>query len=621
MMRIKQLAHLLFSQLQIRIIVSIVLFLFLAVSISLHVSFKQTESHFLEETSGLLNSNLELMGNRIEGINLDMMKLSNLLNSDDVILDALTGFNQGEDFSPFQRIKSERELTSADYTRISKIENHIFSVKNSALFNYDAFIAVISADGLIGSVKGNIGQLEPEFKMGFADCVRSESWFRELAGQEKNITWVVPFANCHKASDSDGQYISLARAVKSSYTGELLGMILIQVDLDTLKPLFQARTGATYFVLNETNDVFMVYGDGELQDISAMKDRLRLYGTRKGSFIGIMNDERYVMNYYILNDLHWTLVSASPYKAVMRNTTAIKHEVLTINYVAFGLFLLFSVALIVYITNPLKRLIHQLKKKKIGVYSLGTQEMTYSNDVHGIVKSFDHLFERVEELVEKVILEQKREQELKYEALKAQINPHFLFNTLNGIKWTAMMNGADTAAEMIADLGRLLEVSMNKGDEHILLKEEMELVQAYMNIQNARFNESIELHVRLPAELEHALITKLLLQPLVENSMLHGFRGNKVGGRIEIDACRLNGDILIRIQDNGEGIPPERLKTLLTAPSPAGAGHMDKFNGIGLSNIHNRLQLKYGEGYGLTITSIPGEGTCVSVLFPAQIRG
>lgn len=239
--------------------------------------------------------------------------------------------------------------------------------------------------------------------------------------------------------------------------------------------------------------------------------------------------------------------------------------------------------------------------------------------MNSIVRSFDHLFKRVDELVLKVVEEQSREQELKYEALKAQINPHFLFNTLNIIKWTAMMNGAVNASNMIADLGRLLEVSMKKGDEEITLKEELHLVKAYMNIQSARYNDSIELQIDIDPSLEKYQIIKLLLQPVVENCILHGLKNKKTGGRIRICAQLEVGCLRIDVTDNGEGIEERRIHEIFDDTNEV-TGTQHKFSGVGLRNIHDRLQLKYGEPFGLRLSSSEVEGTTVSVTIPATIK-
>ncbi|MCY9693234.1 sensor histidine kinase [Paenibacillus alginolyticus] len=620
--KFKQWIGFLFRNLQIRIIVSIVILVFAAVFLSLNISFKHTETLFEQETSDLLISNLEQVGNQVENVTLDMMKLSNVLSLDDTITSNLNAFIRSPDFKPFSRMKLPQELTSEDYSRMSRIENRLNFTKNNNFFNYNAHMIIISSDGIISNVMGNIvsdvdmNQEYLNFKQEFGMRLNDDEWFTSLVRHERETVWMVPYMYHSSKLSEDKQYVSLAKSIKSSITGETLGIVMINLDLDNFVSLFTVRSKGSILLLDSQDQIIKTSGEVELNDIHNVKKDLKLYGTQRGYFIGDSDGKRYMVTYYILNRLNWTIVSVIPYEDVMKNTSSLKNKVLTINYLVFGLFLLSSVALILYITNPLKLLIKDLRKKKIGVYSLGTKDITYSNDVNSIVRSFDQLFKRIDELVLKVVEEQRREQELKYEALKAQINPHFLFNTLNIIKWTAMMNGAVNASNMIADLGRLLEVSMKKGEEEITLKEEIHLVRAYMNIQNTRFNDSIELNIEINPILESYQIIKLLLQPVVENCILHGLKNKKIGGRIEIGAQLYKGRLRIDVTDNGEGIEEHRIQEIFNVANEE-FGNPHKFSGVGLRNIHDRLQLKYGEQFGLRISSSLGQGTTVSVMIPA----
>lgn len=619
----KQWFRLLFRNLQIRIIISIVILVFSAVFLSLQLSFKHTETLFEKETSDLLLSNLEQAGNQVENVTFDMLKLSNILSLDDIVISNLDAFKRESGFKPFSRMKSSQELTTADNLRVSKLENHLFYNKNNIFFNYNAHMIMISSDGIISNVMGNIvsdtdmSEINLNFKQEFASRLQQEEWFQSLVNLEEVTVWTVPFSYNIPSGNMDKRYVSLARSVKNSYTGEMLGILMINVDLNDFVSLFTVRSRGSVLLLDDRNQILeSSLGDVEKSDIDNVLINLKLFGNQKGYFIEASNGKLYMVNYYILNRHDWTLVSVIPYEDVMKNTTSLKNKVLAINYVVFGLFLLSSVMLILFITNPLKLLIKKLRTKKIGIYSLDTQDISYSNDVYEIVKSFDHLFKRVDELVQKVVEDERRGQELKYEALKAQINPHFLFNTLNIIKWTAMMNGAVNASNMIADLGQLLEVSMKKGHEEITLKEEMQLVAAYMNIQNARFNESVELCNDIAPELENYKIIKLLLQPIVENCILHGLKNRKSGGIIRVSAHVQERRLLqIDVSDNGTGMTPHRIHEVLSETDTESDLH-HKFSGVGLRNIHERLQIKYGAEYGLHISSLPEQGTTVSVMLP-----
>jgi two-component system sensor histidine kinase YesM len=250
---------------------------------------------------------------------------------------------------------------------------------------------------------------------------------------------------------------------------------------------------------------------------------------------------------------------------------------------------------------------------KIGEYSIGSKNMEVSDDVSGIVNSFEYMFKRVEELVQIVIMEQKRESDMKYEALRAQINPHFLFNTLNTIKWSAIMSGSENVSKMISALGKLLEVSMNKGEDEITLKEEMELTESYVYIQNIKNNDKLKLVFDIDEELQELKILKLILQPIVENSINHGLKNKPGSGEIRISAIIKENKLVVTVRDDGVGISEEKVERILYADDENGR---HKYNGIGLNNIHERLKIKYGSDYGLSIESEEGKGTKVDIILP-----
>jgi sensor histidine kinase YesM len=250
---------------------------------------------------------------------------------------------------------------------------------------------------------------------------------------------------------------------------------------------------------------------------------------------------------------------------------------------------------------------------KVGAYSVDVKENENLDDVNGLVRSFDNILNRTEELVSVVIEEQKRENDLRYEALRAQINPHFLFNTLSTIKWSAKMSGANHVAKMISSLGRLLEVSVSKGEEHIPLSEEIELLKCYIYIQNMRYNDKFELVISVADESCYSYkVLKLILQPIVENSIIHGFVDKDENCIIEIDAYLKEGHIIINVTDNGSGINDNKVEQLLKVEST----ERQKFSGIGLKNVHERIRMKYGGNYGLSISSEIGKGTAVSLTIP-----
>ena len=195
-----------------------------------------------------------------------------------------------------------------------------------------------------------------------------------------------------------------------------------------------------------------------------------------------------------------------------------------------------------------------------------------------------------------------------------QINPHFLYNTLDAIKWVAILQKANNAAEMITYLVRLLRISLNKGREYVSIREEIEHVKCYVEIQKFRYNDKFDIEVEIDESLMQYRIPKLILQPIIENSIFHGFKQMRQGGKINIKGWSQEKDILFSIIDNGCGVEVNSVDRLLDSNLQTNKG--ERLSGIGLNNVNERIKLIYGEKYGLKIENVDTGGTKVDVLLP-----
>jgi sensor histidine kinase YesM len=203
---------------------------------------------------------------------------------------------------------------------------------------------------------------------------------------------------------------------------------------------------------------------------------------------------------------------------------------------------------------------------------------------------------------------------MQYETLRAQLDPHFLFNTLNTIKWSAMASNAGNIADMIACLGRLLESAMRRGEEDIPLFRELEMVESYMQIKNWTLKYRYELKVQVPECFFNYPVFKYCLQPIVENAIVHGMEGME-NGVVTIRARRENGFLLLEVHNNGKEMSPEQISQVLLQVRSA-SDSKRTLTGVGLSSIDGMVKLRYGKEYGILIDSGPGRGTTVTVSLP-----
>ncbi|MDE6589872.1 MAG: sensor histidine kinase, partial [Oscillospiraceae bacterium] len=264
-------------------------------------------------------------------------------------------------------------------------------------------------------------------------------------------------------------------------------------------------------------------------------------------------------------------------------------------------------------------------QRRIGAVSRGDfsqdPSIEWDHELGDVGRGINGLSRSVSSLMEKRIEDEKQRLELEYRMLQNQISPHFIYNTLNSIKWMATIQHAPGVAEMVTALSRLLK-SVSKGAQRLVpLEEEFRLLEDYFTIQRYRYGGTITMELRPPEDealLKTCLVPRFSLQPLVENAIFHGIEPNGGVGRVEITVERPGGgDVLIWLSDDGVGMAQEQIDRILTGPQ-AGEEEKAAFRHIGVWNVHRLLQLSFGPDYGLLIDSEPGVGTEITLRLPGS---
>ncbi len=285
--------------------------------------------------------------------------------------------------------------------------------------------------------------------------------------------------------------------------------------------------------------------------------------------------------------------------------------IITASFIGFTLFKFLSRT----INVPVNQL--QLRMKRIEEGDFSRDSSTeWDHELGDIGKTINNLSENVLQLMNQRIEDEKQKKDYEYQMLQSQINPHFMHNTLNSIKWMATIQNAPGIAEMTTSLARLLKNISNGSTILIPLSQELALIQDYFTIQQYRYGGTITLSVQSDDDsLLSCLILKFTLQPLIENAIFHGIEPKGTAGNINIHIFRdSKGDVHIDVCDDGVGIEPSLAQTLLEQNSAAAPSSF--FKEIGISNVHKRLKYEFGMHYGLSINSIPGTGTTVTILLP-----
>ena len=262
-------------------------------------------------------------------------------------------------------------------------------------------------------------------------------------------------------------------------------------------------------------------------------------------------------------------------------------------------------------TRPIGKLMTAMKEIEKGDFKI--QVVNKSRDEIGrLTESFNFMVSKIDHLVKEVYQEKIAQKNAELEALQAQINPHFLYNTLDSINWMLMDIGADDISDVVVSLGDILKYSIHGKDVLVPLNEEVQYIESYLCIQKNRLEDRLCTSMEIQKETRACMVPKLILQPMVENAILHGIEPMKDGGRVRITAGLEQQNLLITIEDNGPGMAPEELEQCRAAVySESGAT-----DSIGMRNVHRRLCLHFGKEYGLAIESGHQEGTIVTLRMP-----
>jgi two-component system sensor histidine kinase YesM len=421
---------------------------------------------------------------------------------------------------------------------------------------------------------------------------------------------------------SDKWVIPLVYPIYARYRSDMTGWIFIEVTQDIFtEPLEYyncAPDESTYLVLGEhtylitSDDVTPCDFSYDIEKVLSTDDdtyyayRIHEYQTDKKSTIVISPLSQ--PDCYII-------------QTISNNEIKEQHRMLITIWVIIIVILLLIALLSVFILHhsigkPIRKIRVRLNAVSRGDFKPDSS-IEWNNELGDIGRGINKLSTDLEKLIETRIDDEKEKKDLEYKVLQNQINPHFLYNTLNSIKWMAAVQGADGIADMTTSLSRLLR-SISKGTKLLIpLSEELSLVKDYFNIQNYRYGGTIKFDIECGDEhLLDALIIKFTLQPIVENAIFHGLepKGNVGSIRVIIEKIP-DDDLRIIVWDNGVGISKEKIDLILSDDTVAPS---EFFKDIGISNVHKRLQYEFGAEYGISIESVLNEYTKMIITIPLR---
>ncbi|MNW37733.1 Sensor histidine kinase YpdA [compost metagenome] len=485
-----------------------------------------------------------------------------------------------------------------------------FNKMNQSVDNYFSYVQIspyVSSIAMLGR-NGNLYLYGSDSFKFEPESMKQSAWFNQTISLDGKINWI-GVQNLKTTTGLSKTVVSFSRVIKDSDFKKMIGVAYFAVSNDVFSnSLKKVNTNSNNQIIILDNNGSVVVHPDTSQVHQSFKDLSKL-DAENGSFISTENGKRYLVAYQYLNQYGWWVVEKIPYSELIKDNKQIINATLyvfLISLIIFTFILFFVSSAIVKPIKGLTKIMKNVKNGKLDSRSTYTRE-----DEIGIMShNFNYMLDRINMLFDTIIEEQKMKRDAEYKALQSQINPHFLYNTLNTIRWMAIIKKEDNIKAVVESLGRLLKNTTSKMDPYILVKDELNNLKDYVFIQMLRYKDKFEIIYEVEEECLDCQCIKFILQPIIENAIFHGIEPKEGRGTIWIKAEIHNNDLIFTIKDNGVGIPSHKIKDLLSDDKK-------RFNGIGIKNINDRIKLEYGQQYGVQIESRENEYTIYKVILPS----
>lgn len=422
--------------------------------------------------------------------------------------------------------------------------------------------------------------------------------------------------------------ISIIAPIKQRVTHEIIGFIIIDLDDHLIKQYYnQFSIGHTgFFYVNDESGLPIFWPPDRKNDIPVNNIKAENLSAMRGSFTEYINNEAHFIVYATSHMTGWTIVGIAPLKEIISSANEIRILILA----SVALSTIFAITIYILFTQRIIRPLQVLKIKmrKAADGYLETKLTVMGNDeIADLSASFNTMLENIKQLLEKNKREQEHAKKAELRTLQSQINPHFLYNTLDSIIWMAESGKNDNVVKLVSAMSKFFRISLNKGKDWVSIKTELDHAKSYLTIQQMRYYDILSYEFQIEEEIQGYPILAMTLQPLIENAIYHGIKSKRGMGKIVIRGHYENDNyIIISILDNGIGIQADRLSEIqmnLLTYQKSTTDELDQQlqennGGFGLFNVHQRLRLYFGEPCGVLIESEYGVGSCISVRIPRK---
>lgn len=568
--------------------------------ISLLIYNYMTKNTVKEQALSNANRELNITSEYIEKLFSDMLYVANFVQLDPKMNTVLKGL-----------AKSAADMDGYDQYLLENEINR--TIENITLVGEKSYVTILLKNGKYFT-NYNIAEFDPR------DLFK-EKWYEDIeeaVGYES--TWIESQPTIFELEKKNNPYqISIVRTLRDEGI-QIYGYVVVTIMENKLSEVFNKMDGYNdVMMLNPSGKILSHSDDEKIGSVFTYRSKLF---NRDGSEVLKMKDNEYIVTERSLSFSNWRLVSFIPYEQSINKINGIFQKVFLIQVLSFMLFLLLLTYSMKTITKPLEYLAELADKVQAGNLIVRSK-IKGKDEIGRLSKSINLMLDHINTKIEEITETEARKRKAEFAMLQAQINPHFLFNVLNSIRMKVMIRGDKESANMITSLTKLLRITIDKNKEIITFLEEIEILVDFVHIMNMRQNRKVSLEMDVDPDAFSFEIPRFILQPIIENSIIHGF--NQSDGLILIHAAIVNEMLIITIEDNGLGMNKEDLEQLkkktfqaASLENPQRKQQVKGFSSLGLANVYERLSITFGPAFNMDILSELGNGTKVILKIPMK---
>lgn len=489
-------------------------------------------------------------------------------------------------------------------------ERSITNILGAIFYSRDDLVGIhlITDKGKIYNYGNYFNVVDTEYK--------SREWYRQVLASSGKMVWLGVFEQSIIDREEKSPVFAFGRQIYDLNEHKPIGLVLFEMNpqpvLDALDNLKLGQHSKVYLMSQDASVISSPDGDFPAgEDLSFLRDS-------RDVVVKQSKDRILTASRLSFSDL-W-VVSVTPDRDLNVELVQMQRYLLIVMTILVLVSTLIASVVSRTISSPLKKLIREMKQVEIGNFR-GTLNVASYQEINILVASFNRMVWRIEELIERVKLSSVSEKNAELHALQSQVNPHFLYNTLDMIYWMLDEQGNDQLGELILSLSSMFRYSSQwEGGAPVTLREELEQIGHYLTIISIRLEGRLQIVNQVDERWLDVCLPKMSVQPIIENAVKYGLERLNRQGVLKVYTWEDGSALRVVVEDNGPGMSDEvqeRLKESLKEGTQAETGR----KGIGLQNLHNRLRYMFGEGYGLDIESFPGKGTRVAIVLPLPQKG